>query len=272
MQLEKMTCYFCTKILYNHFEKSPGIVIGKDNNQISVKHGGQCIRVHPCRLQLKTENDQLNIQPVSACKFNNKPNELNAVEPENSDINIFEITDEEIVSVNNSMTNEDISDPTNSISNLSLNKEITESENSDNETDNIINPIKLTGLLPKINSKIVYHNPETQSWNEALVLSRAGKSTGRNRTWLNTKNLGDDYHQSVDFSSIKDWQNVEEEVLVTSYSDTNIDILRAKSAELKNWQKHHVYDEVDDIGQTTVSVRWVVSQKYKNRMLPTRQD
>ena len=31
------------------------------------------------------------------------------------------------------MTNEDISDLTNSINNFSLNKEITESENSDNE-------------------------------------------------------------------------------------------------------------------------------------------
>ena len=38
-----------------------------------------------------------------------------------------------------------------------------ESENIDNETDNISNPTKLTGLLPKIHSKIVYHNPETQS-------------------------------------------------------------------------------------------------------------
>ena len=51
------------------------------------------------------------------------------------DSNIFDITDEEIVSINNNMTNEDISDLTISISNLSLNKEITESENSDNETD-----------------------------------------------------------------------------------------------------------------------------------------
>ena len=41
------------------------------------------------------------------------------------------------------MTNEDISYLTNSISNLSLNKNITESENSDNETANISNPTKL---------------------------------------------------------------------------------------------------------------------------------
>ena len=33
--------------------------------------------------------------------------ELNAVEPENSDIKIFEIIDEDIVSINNNMTNED---------------------------------------------------------------------------------------------------------------------------------------------------------------------
>ena len=44
------------------------------------------------------------------------------------DSNIFDITDEEIVSINNNMTNEDISNLTISISNLSLNKEITESE------------------------------------------------------------------------------------------------------------------------------------------------
>ena len=112
--------------------KGPGIVIGKENKQILVKHGGQYIRVHPCRLQLKSKNDQLNIQSVPACKFNNKPNEVNAVEPENKESNICEITDEEIVSVNNNMTNEGISDLTNSISNLSLKKEITESENSDN--------------------------------------------------------------------------------------------------------------------------------------------
>ena len=189
--------------------KGPGIVIGKEDKQILLKLSGKYIRVHPCQLQLKSKNDQLNIQSVPACKFNSKPNELNTVEPENSGSNIFEITNEEIGSVSNDMTNGDISDLTNSISNLSLNKETTESENSDNETDNISNPTKLTGLLPKINSKVVYHNPVTISWNEALVLGRAGKSTGTNRTWLNIKNLGDESHQSVDCSNIKGWKNVE---------------------------------------------------------------
>ena len=64
------------------------------------------------------------------------------------------------------------------------------------------------------NFKIVYQSPVLQSWNEALVLSRAGKSTSRNRTWLNIKNLGDDSHQSFDFSIIKAWKNVEHKALV----------------------------------------------------------
>ena len=76
----------------------------------------------------------------------------------------MEITDEKIVSVSN-MSNEDISDLTNSMSNLSLNKEIMESENSHNETDNISSPTKLTGLLRKIYWKIVFLNPDVQSWN-----------------------------------------------------------------------------------------------------------
>ena len=56
--------------------KGPGIVIAKENKQILVKHGGQYIRVHYCWLQPKSKNDQLNIQYVPACKFNNKLNEL----------------------------------------------------------------------------------------------------------------------------------------------------------------------------------------------------
>ena len=66
----------------------------------------------------------------------------------------------------------------------------------------------------------MYHNPDTQSQNKVLVLSRAGKSTGKNRMLHS--------HQSVNFSNIKGWENVKKEILVTIHSDTNFDILRAK--------------------------------------------
>ena len=126
-----------------------------------------------------------------------------------------------------------INDLTNSICNLPLNKEITESENSDNETDSISNLTKLKGLLPKLHSKIVYHNPDTQSWIEALVLGEAGKSTGKNKTWLNIKNLRDNSHQSVDFFNKKCWKNVEEEVNVINQNQKILTFSELNQQNLK---------------------------------------
>ena len=48
---------------------SPGIVIARENKQILVKHGGQYITVHPCWLQFKSKNDQLNTLSFPACKL-----------------------------------------------------------------------------------------------------------------------------------------------------------------------------------------------------------
>ena len=138
--------------------------------------------------------------------------------------------------------------------------------NRNDNTNNInySNPTKISGILPKVNSKIIYHNPDNDSWNEALILGKAGKSTGRNKNWLNIKNLQDNSHQSVDFSKIEGWKNIEEqEVLIMQHSDKNIDILKAKSIELENLKTHKVYDEVENQGQSFISVRWVINQKYK---------
>ena len=120
-------------------------------------------------------------------------------------------------------------------------------------------------MLSKVNSKVIYHNPGTNSWNDTLVLGKAGTSTGKNKTWLNIKNLKYNSHQSVDFSKTESWKNIEEEVLITKHSDKNIDILKAKSVELENWKVHKVYEKVENIGQRFISVRWVINQKYNGK-------
>ena len=71
---------------------------------------------------------------------------------------------------------------------------------------------KLTGLLPKIISEIIYHNPGTQLWNHALVLGKTGKSTSRCMTWLKVKNLKDNSLQRVNLSNMKGWKIIVEEV------------------------------------------------------------
>ena len=42
------------------------------------------------------------------------------------------------------------------------------------------------------------------------------------------------------------------------------EVLTAKESEIKNWNNNGVYEEVDDIGQDAMTVRWVITEKIKN--------
>lgn len=51
-----------------------------------------------------------------------------------------------------------------------------------NEKDSVRKPTKSDAILSKVNSKIIQYNPDILSQNEALIRSRAGKSTGKKKT------------------------------------------------------------------------------------------
>ena len=74
---------------------------------------------------------------------------------------------------------------------------------------------------------VLYHNPDHNSWNKAFIISRARKVKGRNNSWFNVKDITQDKHISVDFSKIKGWKNIKEEMLIATPSD-NVEILEAK--------------------------------------------
>ena len=63
---------------------------------------------------------------------------------------------------------------------------------------------------------VLYHNPDHNSWDKALIISRAGKVTGKNNSWFNVKYITQDEHIGVNLSKIKGWKNIEE-VLVTTH-------------------------------------------------------
>ena len=153
--------------------------------------------------------------------------------------------------------NDYINTLTDSLNNLTISASV----NSD-----ISNPTVLNNILPKVRSMVLYHNPDHNSWNKAFIISRARKVKGRNNSWFNVKDITQDKHISVDFSKIKGWKNIKEEILIATPSD-NVEILEAKQAELNSWIKHNVYEEIEDRGQKVVSVRWVISQKFKDNKL-----
>ncbi|VDI65409.1 Hypothetical predicted protein [Mytilus galloprovincialis] len=81
---------------------------------------------------------------------------------------------------------------------------------------------------------------------EGVVLSRAGKASSI------------DELQVVKSDTDQDTEDDEEseEALFNE-----IDFCDARKAELENWKKHHVYQEVEDYGQSYVSTRWVYTIK-----------
>ena len=168
---------------------------------------------------------------------------------------ISHVTGDSIIDKNN----DDIEGVPSSLNDLSIqssgNLDLTSLVQSSDEPEN---PTVQHNILPTVNSKIIYHNPDSKSWNEG----RAGKSNGKNKTWFNLKDLTNNKHLSVDFSQIKGWKNTEEEVLIVDSHD-NIKILQVKETESKNWIIH-VYEEVEDSGQKVISVRWVITQKFKD--------
>ena len=44
------------------------------------------------------------------------------------------------------------------------------------------NPTVLDKTLPKVTSTVLYHNSYHNSWNKALIISRAAKAKGKNNS------------------------------------------------------------------------------------------
>ena len=49
-------------------------------------------------------------------------------------------------------------------------------------------------IVSPLGSKVTYEDPDRIEWRKAMILSRAGKSSGANKYWFNIK--------SVDFENI----------------------------------------------------------------------
>ena len=83
------------------------------------------------------------------------------------------------------------------------------------ETEDIF-PTLAVGRLPTTGNKIEYKLPNSSTWHAALVLGRAGKATGKNKHWINIKNLSDNTLQSLNLEELTSWKNMDEEVLLNS--------------------------------------------------------
>ena len=101
-------------------------------------------------------------------------------------------------------------------------------------------------------------------WETGTIISRAGKSTGKYKTWYNIRD-GNNKERSVDLSVVE-WEKIPDtEINITCASDKveseEKDITMAKKNELDKLAQFNTYEEVAEQGQRTLSTRWVITSK-----------
>ena len=169
--------------------KGPGIVIGRDNHQVFVKHGGTYVGVNPCHLRQSTE--------TSLERSDEESQMINYKQQSNSDCTTVncELKDAQDDSDLSVTEHPSVGDPYIQQHEVSSNdNEISRENESDRSTINDqtheleaqnINPALTPGRLPTIGNKIEYNLPNSSTWHAALVLARAGKATRKNKYWIN---------------------------------------------------------------------------------------
>ena len=83
---------------------------------------------------------------------------------------------------------------------------ITQSQEVDNNMKTALNS-KL--VLPRVNHKVKYLPSGGDVWKEALILSRAGKATGKYRNFLNIKVTDEEQPKCIDWQhDVTDWEEL----------------------------------------------------------------
>ena len=206
----------------------PGIVIGRDGKQILVRHGGVYVRVHECRLANIPHQGPLHVEPDGHEEVDTTPRQC--------------LQDQELESESGDEMQVD-------------------GESSDREVSEIVTPSQPARLL--VGQRIQGVHSESGELMTGRVVSRAGKATGKYRSCYNFKWDADGSTSWADINKdFSEWEIIGDDVEMMVMF-TSEEILAAKNREIKSWQEHDVYERVEDVGQTAVSVRWVVTEKYK---------
>ena len=253
--------------------KGPGKVIGQDGQQVLVKHGSTYVRVHPCRLALQNADLRINnkeVPSVDKAPLSSVPagHVTQPVSDDETD-DECEVIDDAPVQVDSSrsitthdptLRDQDLSQP------ITIGVDCSNSQNSNSKITQKSSALKKGSL---ISVKLPY----SDDWSDVKLTSRAGKAGGKYKSCWNTVDTTSGIESYIDFEEV-DWKTNEpednstnttsnEECLVAESIKNICDdqIKKAKLDELKNWKSNDVYREINNQGQQTVSVRWVVTTK-----------
>ena len=136
--------------------------------------------------------------------------------------------------------------------------------------------VKSTKDLPTPSTSITYRQEGQEEWNQAQVLSNAGKKNTGSWHYMNLKPQSEEAACCVSLKGAE-WKEhppdiepeCHEDVYFGSATDSSR-FLGAKQAELEKWQEFQTYKEVPDTGQPRISSKWVCTEKVKGGQLVTK--
>ena len=254
--------------------KGPAKVLGTDSQQVLLKHGGIYVRVHKCRLmRIKDSNEQ--VQKEDLQDEEDSDEETNSRKFDMSSDSESEMSENPNPHVEASSETEDDHDE--SFQDCTVQSPRPEQcLETQNEVDEQV--LGAETLKLKKGLHIQYRNAEYSDWKTAKVVSRAGKVGGK---YQNHWNIDDGEKICEINTDIAEWKLLETKE-TTSKTDTEISLCQtyvseidrtteeAKSRELDSWIREDVYKEVEDVGQDSISVRWVITPKLVNEVMTTK--
>lgn len=274
----------------------PATVIGQDGKLVFLRHGGFVLRVHVTKIILKSraDNDVINQSCVEEVSDKETPQE-NPIRKECVDHGIDS---------DDSSCDEEVSEDINNVDELDVSENIIPMDQSSVDHDTVIEepdshaqsqekwtPIKnqqknnnrISLLDVKAGDKVRYKKSEDSEFQAGTIISRAGKVTGKDKNEFNIQDENENVYQEhldkmiqvekavecqevSEIMYIEDGQSDESILSVTvpksRYNEPHIQ--KAMSSEIDYWKQYKVYSEVKDLGQKTLSTRWVVTRKGNN--------
>ena len=262
--------------------RGPGEIEGIQGKIIFVRYGGYRYRVHECRLQMikNINNNELQMIPSNG---NNNTDRIN-----NSDFHVPPIhvqrnrrnteeeseeeTDENVEEEESEDTIEEENDEENEVENEGEEENTNEEENDEeseeeeNEDENAASGETRNWRCktPVIGRRFEAITPNDGRNITGHIISRAGKvginRKGKYKDWFNVRLDGATDITNMDFATLPRWRMLPE-IEETLIAWEGQEIMKAKEAEIQQWKDREAYEEVEDEGQKSISVRWVIKEK-----------
>ena len=270
--------------------KGPGIVIGEDGHTVLVKHSGAVYKCHRCHL--------LKVKDYKSSGNANKENVISDNDDDDYNSNVPGVegqsihtglvrepdalgndlsSDDDAMHAENSKLSSDTDDDSDSEHRVYNDDSVgisTVSESVDSSADDVSATDQISNdndmfdgsHLPKAKSYVSFQTSDGK-WRDAKVLSQQPKRRGTNGHWVNVHVNGESDPGSFNWNKVKLWDYKGEPESVVLYSTVDElcpEVIEAKQRELDNLKHHDVYETVQFNGQTTVSSRWVFTERLND--------